>query len=99
MAAPLSFSPKQLIQALRGRHYYTMHSLMMNPIDSEEAYLCVVSYLSLHRESFIKFMITVDFCSYDASNIYSSSMNALCSSYPELIELTEIATGVASEFS
>lgn len=99
MAAPLSFSAKQLIQTLRGRHYYMMHSLMMSPIESEEAYLSVVSYLNLQREFFIKFILTVDFSSYDPSNIYNSSMSALCSSYPELIELTEIATGVASEFS
>lgn len=81
MADPVNFSPKELIQTLRGRHYYYMHSLMMNPIESEEAYLSVTSYLALHRDFFITYILRVDFSSYEPNQIYSSSMNALCSCY------------------
>jgi hypothetical protein len=48
---------------------------------------------------FVKYLTIVDFTDYSPKNMYASSMSALCSCHQELTELTELATGVAVEFT
>jgi hypothetical protein len=49
MADPLSFSPKQMIQILRGKHYFCLQGLLTTAVENEETYKTVMEYLSLHR--------------------------------------------------
>ena len=54
-----------------------------------------MEYFRLQRVLFLKYLQTVDFQSYDPKNIYGNSLDALCSGYSEMIDATEMATGVS----
>lgn len=54
-------------------------------------------YFATHRSFMIAYLRTITFSLADA-DIYSTSMSALCSAFPELFDFTLYAVGVASDF-
>ena len=58
-----------------------------------------LEYFKLQRALFLKYIQTVDFQSYDPKNIYGNSLGALCSSYSEMIDSTEMAMGISVDSS
>ena len=91
-------SPKQLVQFLRGKHFFFVDELVNSQMEEREKYDAVMHYLQTHWKLFTKYLLEVDFEQTSGQNLYDSHMSALCSAYPELIEATNSATGVASDF-
>lgn len=54
-------------------------------------------YLATHRALLATYLRTVSFHS-AKPDIYASSMSALCSSYPEILENTAFAVGISTDF-
>lgn len=54
-------------------------------------------YFATHRSFVIAYLRTITFSLADA-DIYSTSMSALCSAFPELFDFTLYAVGVVSDF-
>ncbi len=90
-------NPKQIIQYLRGRHYYFGEELVNTQLQEKSHYEAVMKYFATHRRLLIKYIGTVCF-DMTSNNIYYNGMSALCSCFPELMEFTNYAVGLASEF-
>lgn len=86
------------MQFLRGKHFFFVDELVTSYMEDREKYEAIMGYLQAHRRLFVKFLLEVDFEQASGKNLYDSQMSALCSAYPELVEATNSATGISSDF-
>jgi hypothetical protein len=89
---------KQVVQFLRGRHYFFIDELVFSQLENEAQYQAVLSYTREHLDFYVRYLQELNFDSYVQNEHYASPMAALCSSFIELKDITLFALGLNNDF-
>lgn len=89
-------SPNDIVQLLRGRHYFFLDEIINSPYESKQQLAPVLLYLQTLLSFFLRFLQHADFTQM-STNCYASPMAALCCSFAELMEAVQVGLGVSQD--